>query len=80
MLKGLWQFLGDPANRTILSWLGGGVAAAGGGALALFKLRKPKEPSDPQPGLSAKDSGIINYQSIMSNNVISTHTQTKPEK
>ena len=38
----LWSFLGDPINRAVLSWLGGGLVALAAGAwtVAKFVLRK----------------------------------------
>ena len=39
----LWAFLSDPANRAILSWIGGGIVAFAGGVWAVFTfLRKTK--------------------------------------
>lgn len=43
VMSDLWAFLGDPANRAILTWLGGGLVVLSGGiwkAVKYFKSQK----------------------------------------
>jgi tetratricopeptide (TPR) repeat protein len=52
MLSAIWDFLRDDTNRTILSWLGGGVVVVAGGVWAVLKYLIPKKeekPATPQP-------------------------------
>jgi hypothetical protein len=51
MLSSIWDFLKDPNNRTIISWVGGGIAAVAAGIWAVIKFmakkgdQKPSKPS-----------------------------------
>jgi hypothetical protein len=36
LLESIWAFLTDPANRVVLTWLGGGLVVALGGAWTAF--------------------------------------------
>jgi hypothetical protein len=62
----LWAFLSQSTNQEILTWLGGGVAIAAGGAWAVirFLVRPPDSPGAgaTQPSRStvrAKGGGIV---------------------
>jgi hypothetical protein len=50
MVGGIWQFLKDPANLTVLGSIGAGIAALAGGAWAIFTFfakKGEKGPSAP---------------------------------
>lgn len=39
----IWTFIGDPANRGVLSWIGGGIVVVIGGFWAVFKFFRTKD-------------------------------------
>ena len=51
MLSSVWDFVKDPDNRVVLSWVGGGIAAIAAGIWAVIRFRakdgdhKPSKPS-----------------------------------
>ena len=49
MLEQLWQWLSDPANREVLSWLGGGLVGVVGGGWTVFKFFWPRSEQKPSP-------------------------------
>jgi hypothetical protein len=53
-LSGIWNFLLDSENRTLLSWAGGGVVVVVGGLWAAFKwLHKKNRKPAAIPSVSA---------------------------
>jgi hypothetical protein len=61
MLKDTWIFLTDPENRTVLSWLGGGLVVVCGGlwTVVTFVLGRKKPPPDkpPRPSTQRAETG-----------------------
>ena len=50
LLERAWAFLTDPANRAVLSWLGGGLVVALGGAWMVFTYFRPSSSTDKKAG------------------------------
>ncbi len=55
MLSEIWGFLQDENNRTILGWVGGGLAAVIGAGWALY-THFHKKPDDAEPSIAATAS------------------------
>ena len=71
MLSDLWVFLVDPTNRTVLYWIGGGIAVVVGGIWAVVKFlltRKPEE-SAPTPRVSATHGGVAAGRDIRNSKI-----------
>jgi hypothetical protein len=51
MLSSVWDFVKDPDNRAILSWIGGGIAALTAGIWAVVRFRANN--SDHRPSKSS---------------------------
>jgi hypothetical protein len=53
-LADVWAFLSDPANQATLTWLGGGITVAAGGAWAMIRYfaRRPEPAKPTQPSRS----------------------------
>jgi hypothetical protein len=60
MLSGLWDFLADPTNRTVLGWIGGGIVVVVGGiwAIVKFLLTRKRKENAPAPRVSATRGGV----------------------
>jgi hypothetical protein len=55
----VWTFLGEDKNRTVLGWIGGGVAAVVGALWAAFVyFTPPSKPAPPPASVEAKPGGI----------------------
>jgi hypothetical protein len=68
MLSSIWDFLKDPNNRTIISWVGGGLAAVAAGSWAVIKFMAKKGDQKPsQPIVSADRGGIAAGRDISIN-------------
>jgi hypothetical protein len=72
-MGGIWAFLQDEANRTVLGWIGGGIVVVAGGFWAVFKFlfaKREPEASSP-PTVSATGGGVAAGRD-MRNNTIDT--------
>ncbi|MBA1347151.1 hypothetical protein [Rhizobium sp. WYCCWR 11146] len=61
MIEGIWNVLSDEGNRSILSWIGGGLAIAIGALWAAYKFhrRDKEEKKDSQAAMvSASNKSI----------------------
>ena len=47
MLLSGWDFLKDPNNQAVLTWIGGGIAAVATAIFAVVKFRAKKPPPEP---------------------------------
>ena len=45
MLTSIWEFLKEPSNQAVLTWLGGGIVVLAGGLWAVIKFRASKNES-----------------------------------
>ena len=60
----LWAFLSDPTNQATITWLGGGIAVAAGGAWAMIRyFAKRPQPTRPTPPsrstVRAEGNGVV---------------------
>jgi hypothetical protein len=59
MLSSVWDFVKDPNNQAVLSWMGGGIAAVAAGIWAVVRFRaKNGDDKSSKPGVSA-DRGSV---------------------
>ncbi len=64
----LWELLSDPANRTILTWLGSGLVAIAGGIWTVVKFFRAKDegrsggPSKPR--LRPESGGVVGGRDV----------------
>jgi hypothetical protein len=60
MLSGLWDFLADPTNRTVIGWIGGGIVVVVGGiwAIVKFLLTRKHEESASTTSVTATHGGV----------------------
>jgi hypothetical protein len=58
MLEDFWGFLKDPANRTVLAWIGGGIVAVGGGLWTVIRFFAGRGEGGPSPGVRADKSSV----------------------
>jgi hypothetical protein len=62
VMSGLWDFLSDPANRAILTWLGGGLVVLAGGIWTVVKFFKGQKraisPQTSRTKVRAEGGGI----------------------
>lgn len=77
MLSSIWHFLSDPANRTVLSWLGGGVVVACSGIFALVKFRATNAKRPVHPSIAANEGSFVNMGDI-ARSTIEIHSSRKP--
>jgi hypothetical protein len=56
-MSDLWAFLGDPQNRAVLGWLGGGLVVLAGGAWTVVKFLARGKGDDAEP--AAPPSGTV---------------------
>jgi hypothetical protein len=67
-MGGIWAFLQDEANRTVLGWIGGGIVVVVGGLWTAFKFfSKPKAPSSQT--VSATDGGVVAGRDIRNSKI-----------
>jgi hypothetical protein len=57
MLSSIWEFVKDPENRAVLTWIGGGIAAIAAAAWAVVKTRSGDQKLS-KPSVSA-DRGSV---------------------
>jgi hypothetical protein len=57
MLEDSWAFLKDPANRTVLAWIGGGIVAVAGGLWTVIRFFAGREGGS-SPSVSADKSSV----------------------
>jgi hypothetical protein len=58
MLEDIWGFLKDPANRTVLAWIGGGIVAVAGGLWTAIRFFAGKGEGRPSPSAKADNSSV----------------------
>jgi hypothetical protein len=63
------DFLKDEATRSILTWLGTGVASIAGALWAVYKFRSSKEKPKVEPSVSATNGSISAGRDIRDNNI-----------
>ncbi len=63
------DYLKDETTRSILTWLGTGVATVVGGIWAAYKFRNTKEKSDLKPSVSANNGSISAGRDIRDNKI-----------
>jgi hypothetical protein len=77
MLADIWNFVVDPNNRAVLTWIGGGVVVIGGAIWTVVKfiLSKRFAPkSDPALTVTAKHGSIAAGRDVK----IDSHGGTSP--
>jgi hypothetical protein len=57
MLADVWSFLQDENNRTVLAWLGGGIAMLAGGVWTVYQFVYRKKRRK-HPTVSARRGGV----------------------
>ena len=58
-MSSIWEFVKDPDNRVVLSWIGGGIAALAAGIWAVVKyMTKNGDHKSSKPSVSA-DRGSV---------------------
>jgi hypothetical protein len=68
MLSSIWDFLKDPDNRAIISWVGGGIAVVAAGIWAVIKfVAKNGDQKPSQPIVSADHGGMAAGRDISIN-------------
>ena len=65
-----WKFVLDPSNREVLSWIGGGFAAAVSLAAVIMKRRKSK-PTQPNKIVAASNGGVAVGGSVKNSSISS---------
>jgi hypothetical protein len=60
MLYNLWAFVQDPANRVVLGWIGGGIAAVAVAAWAVIQFFAKKDGVRADRGSVAAGRDIAN--------------------
>lgn len=74
-MRSLWAFIGNRKNRTILSWIGSGVAVVAAGLWAVVTFVFPdKEPSKAQTVACAQQGGVAAGRDASHNSVTVTMT------
>jgi hypothetical protein len=67
----IWNFIGDPENREILSWLCGGITVVAGGVWATVKFFSkadpPRSPNRPENIVSARGGSIAVGRNVSGN-------------
>jgi hypothetical protein len=76
MLNTIWSFIQDDQNRTVLAWIGAGVAAAAGIVLK-FVLARRNDKSASVPTVSASSGGVAAGRDIRDSSV---RTKRESEK
>lgn len=75
MLDNSWAFLKDPANRAVLGWICGGIAALAGGVWAVIKFLSNKGEDRHLPPIRAdKGSVAIGHDSNAPINIDTRHS------
>jgi hypothetical protein len=64
----MWEFIKDPANRAVISWIGGGVVIILGGLWAVIKFLL-RSPGQTHPSVSASDGGVAVGRDIRDSNI-----------
>jgi hypothetical protein len=55
----MWEFIKDPENRAIISWIGGGAVVIIGGLWAMIKfLLSSGRQRQPSQSISASEGGV----------------------
>jgi len=78
MFATIWSFLQDENNRTVLTWIGGGIAVAAGGLWAVIKflVSKKKGKSASAPKVTASHGRVAAGGNIQDSK-IDTRSGTK---
>jgi len=80
MLYELWSWLRDPANREVITWIGGGLVVVVGGVWAVVKFFAKKE-SGAGAALSVRaDRGGVAAGGSISNSPINTNSDRENSK
>ncbi len=80
MLDELWSWLRDPANREVITWIGGGLVVVVGGVWAVVKFFTKKE-NGPGPALHVRaDRGGVAAGGSISNSRINTNSDKENSK
>jgi hypothetical protein len=58
MLDNIWAFVKDPANRAVLTWIGGGIVVVAGGLWAVLKFFTKGDDGDAKPSVKAEEGSV----------------------
>jgi len=74
VLRSLWAFIGNPKNRAVLSWIGGGVVVAATGFWAVVTFLFPEKSAPASPTVACAQQGGVAAGRDASHNTITITT------
>jgi len=80
MLDELWSWLRDPANREVITWIGGGLVVVIGGIWAVVKFFARKESGAGAAPSVRADRGSVAAGGNISNSPINTNSDKENSK
>jgi hypothetical protein len=78
-MHGIWSFLQVESNRTVLTWIGGGVVVVASGIWTVWKFKRssPAPKSTPDPTVTATDGSFAAGRDLNISGKIDTRGGTK---
>ena len=75
IMNSLWSIIGQPKNRQIISWIGGGIVAVAAGAFAVVTYLWPAH--DSKGGVNCAENASIASQGDVSHVTINANGATQ---
>lgn len=78
-MDAIWAFLKEPANRDVLTWIGGGLVVVVGGIWAVIKFMSGGGggAGKPPPGRGGNTVTAINHSTAAGRDVVSGGTPSR---